>query len=114
METYQIYHNPKCSKSRETLELLKAEGVNPEIIEYLKKPLTKLELLDLLTKLNSEPKSLVRTKESIFKENNFNIETSEAVAELIAQHPNLMERPVVVKGNNAVLGRPPQNVKSLL
>tara|TARA_B100001248_G_scaffold148645_1_gene111574 strand:+ start:122 stop:469 length:348 start_codon:yes stop_codon:yes gene_type:complete len=114
MSNYQIYHNPKCSKSRETLELLKAQGVEPEVIEYLERPLTELEILELLKKLDSEPQSLVRTKEDTFKKNSFDIETSEAIAKLIAQYPELMERPVVVKGHRAVLGRPPQNVGCLL
>lgn len=113
MPNYQIYHNPKCRKSRETLELLKSEGIEPEVIEYLKNPLTESEVLNLLKKLGSEPKSFVRTKEDLFKKNNFNVETSEAIAKVIAQHPKLMERPVVVRGNKAVLGRPPENVKSL-
>lgn len=113
MSKYLIYHNPKCSKSRQTLELLKAEGIEPEVIEYLKNPLQKTELLELLKKLNSEPKSLVRVKEDVFKANNFNIETPEAIAEVLVTHPSLMERPVVVKGNKAVLGRPPENIKEL-
>ena len=80
MSEFKIYHNPKCSKSRETLELLRSKGIEPEVIEYLKKPLTELEVLELLKKLNSEPQTLVRTKEDIFKENKFNIETKESIA----------------------------------
>ena len=114
MSKYQIYHNPKCSKSRQTLELLKAEGIEPEVIEYLKTPLKESEVLDLLKKMDAEPQALVRTKEDIYKENKFNIDTAEAIAKVIAKHPKLMERPVVVKGNQAVLGRPPENIKNLL
>lgn len=113
MSEYLIYHNPQCSKSRETLEILRNQGIEPEIREYLKKPLTESEALMLLKKLNLEPQSLVRTKEDLFKNSNFNIQTAEAVAEVIAKYPKLMERPVVVKGNRAVIGRPPQNVKEL-
>ncbi len=113
MSKYQIYHKPKCIKSRKTLELLKAEGIEPEVIEYLKSPLSEDKLLEILKILDSEPKTLVRTKESLFKENDFSIDTPEEIAKTIAQNPKLMERPLVVKGNQAVLGRPPENVKSL-
>ncbi len=114
MSKYQIYHNPRCSKSRQTLELLESNGIEPEVIEYLKNPLSESEVLALLGKLNSNPQSLVRTKEDVFKENNFDIDSAEAIAKVIAKHPKLMERPVVVKGDQAVLGRPPENIKSLL
>lgn len=114
MSNYQIYHNPKCSKSRQTLELLKSEGIEPEVIEYLKTPLSEADLMELLGKLDTEPKKLVRTKEALFKENNFSIDTPEQIAKTIAEHPKLMERPVVVSGNRAVLGRPPENIKALL
>ena len=114
MSNVQIYHNPKCSKSRQTLELLRLEGIEPEIIEYLKTPLTESGLLALVRKIDTEPKSLVRTKEDIFKQGNFDIDSAESIAKVLAENPKLMERPVVVKGDKAVLGRPPENVKSLL
>ncbi|MBC87141.1 MAG: arsenate reductase (glutaredoxin) [Bdellovibrionaceae bacterium] len=113
MSEYQIYHNPRCSKSRETLELLTSHGIEPKIIEYLKTPPSETEILELLEKLESSPASLVRVKEDLFKDNAFKIETNEEIARLIAKHPQLMERPLVVKGHRAVLGRPPLQVETL-
>ena len=114
MAEYIIYHNPRCSKSRETLNLLEEAGVNPTVVEYLKNPLSKSEVLDLLEKFGGEPQAFVRTKEAVFKENDIAIESKEQIAEAITNHPVLMERPLVVKGSKAVFGRPPENVRELL
>ena len=114
MSEYRIYHNPKCSKSRQTLELLKEHGIEPQIIEYLKEPLTEAQVTELINILDAEPTALVRTKEDLFKENKPSIESPQDIAKAIAKYPKLMERPVVVRGKKAVLGRPPENIKKLM
>ncbi len=111
----KIYHNPRCSKSRETLNLIREKGIEPEIIEYLKTVPTTEELKQLLAKLNLEAEQIVRRTEAYYKENlkgkSF---TNEEWIQLLIENPKLIERPIVVKGNKAVLGRPPQNVIELL
>lgn len=110
-----IYHNPRCRKSRETLEILREGGVEPEIVEYLKDPLTVDELRTLVDKLRIDAFDLIRKGESIYKEEYKGKDLSEEEWLLaMAENPVLMERPVVVKGDKAVLGRPPENVKALL
>lgn len=111
MEKFTIYHNPRCSKSRETLLLLEQNGIQPTIIEYLKDPLKETQLLELMETL--EPASLVRTKEEKYLELRFKLDDKKTVAKELARHPELLERPIVVKGKKAVIGRPPENVKSL-
>jgi len=110
-----IYHNPRCSKSRDTLALIKGEGVEPEVIEYLKTPPTKEELRGLLKKLGLKAEQLVRKGEDIYKQKF----AGKALADdqwldALAKNPVLIERPIVVKGAKAVLGRPPENVLALL
>jgi arsenate reductase len=114
MSEITIYHNPKCSKSRQTLQLLNDNGVEPTIVEYLKSPLSKGDVIDLISKYNGEHTDLVRTKEEDFKQNTPDISSSEGVAAAIEQFPKLLERPIVVKGDVAVIGRPPENVMKLL
>lgn len=109
-----IYHNPRCSKSRQTVELLKTRGVNFKIIEYLKNPLNESELKELLEILQEERHFLVRKKETLFKELNPPIKNSAEIAKLLAKHPQLMERPLVVNNNKATLGRPPESVLEIL
>ena len=110
-----IYHNPRCRKSRETLEIIKNGGVDPEIVEYLKEPLTVDQLRELVDMLDIDAHDLIRTGESIYKEEYKGKELSDEEWLLaMAENPVLMERPVVVKGKKAVLGRPPENVKELL
>src|SRR5262245_58479966 len=106
-----IYHNPKCSKSRATLELLRGHGVEPKIIEYLKTPPTAAELKALLAKLGMRPEQLVRKGEEIYREKYAGKSLSDAqwIDAMIAD-PILIERPIVVSGARAVLGRPPENV----
>ncbi|MCB0406656.1 MAG: arsenate reductase (glutaredoxin) [Bdellovibrionales bacterium] len=113
MNSIKIFHNPKCSKSRQTLELLKLQGVEPVVIEYLKKPLSKAELLQVLDIFEGDPMELVRTKEDLFVELNSKIETKEQIANILADYPQLMERPLVIKNKKAVLGRPPEKILSL-
>jgi arsenate reductase len=111
----KIYHNPRCSKSRETLKLIKDAGVDVEIIEYLNAIPTVKELESVLMKLNLKPKDIIRTSEPIYKEkfknSNFN---NDEWLKIMVEYPKLIERPIVVKGNKAILGRPPQNVIELL
>ncbi|MBT4763199.1 MAG: arsenate reductase (glutaredoxin) [Bdellovibrionaceae bacterium] len=114
MSNIVIYHNPKCSKSRQTLELLKSKGVEPEVVEYLKNPLNEFELKSILQKLGGDGKQLVRVKEEVFKETKPSIDSHEEIVKVLAKFPKLMERPLVVSAERAVLGRPPENVLELL
>lgn len=110
----KIYHNPRCRKSRETLVLIQEAGVEPEIIEYLKDPPTTAELDDILKKLGMEPQQLFRTGEAEYKELKLKgreLSRQEAIR-ILVEHPKLIERPIVVMGRKAVLGRPPENVKA--
>ncbi|MCB1172596.1 MAG: arsenate reductase (glutaredoxin) [Leptospiraceae bacterium] len=109
-----IYHNPRCSKSRETLQLLRTLSDQIEVIEYLKEPLDQQTLQGLLGKLKLKAGDIIRQKEAVFKENYKGrpLTESECLAALVA-HPVLLERPIVVRGRKAVLGRPPENVRSL-
>jgi len=110
-----IYHNPRCRKSRETLDLLKTNGVEPQIINYLEEPLTEKDLKALLKKLNINAGQLLRKNEKEFKEHYRGRELSEKEAMgAMVRFPKLMERPIVVSGDKAVIGRPPENVLELL
>jgi len=109
-----IYHNPRCRKSRETLEIIKQNGLEPEIVDYLKEPLSEAQLKEVLAMLKIEAKDLIRKGEAVFKEKYKGKELSEDQwIKAMIENPKLMERPIVVKGNKAVLGRPPENVKEL-
>jgi len=113
--TVRIYHNPRCTKSRETLALLREHGVEPEIVEYLKTPPTAAEVEDLLAKLGVEPHALLRTKEEPYARLKLSAKSTAAeVAKAIAREPVLLERPVVVAGKRAAIGRPPENVLGIL
>ena len=109
-----IYHNPRCSKSRETLALLRARGIEPTIVEYLHAPPTAELLRTLLAKLRLRARQLVRDKEVAWAECGLEGVDDEAriIAALIA-HPALLERPIVVRGTRAVIGRPPSNIEQL-
>ena len=116
MKKVVLYHNPNCSKSRTTLELLEERELAPEIVEYLKTPLGPDHLTALIDQLDAEPAALVR-KDKHFKELGLDpgpYTTAEAVVELLAAHPRLMERPVAVHEGRAVIGRPPENVLALI
>ena len=111
-----IYHNPRCSKSRQTLELLRTHGVEPEIELYLESPLDAQAITDLLDKLVIGAAQLVRRSEQDFKDNNLgraDITEDELIAAMV-KYPKLIERPIVVSGDRAVLGRPPENILELL
>lgn len=111
----KIYHNPRCSKSRQGLAILQEANQNPEIIEYIKNPVSFEELSDLIKKLNIPAIDLVRKNEAIWKQEFKNKELSESqIIEAMVSHPKLIERPIAVKGDKAVIGRPPENFKSLI
>ena len=111
-----IYHNPRCSKSRQTLALIEEKGIEPEIILYLEATPSKEELVDLLKKLGIGPRALLRKGEDAYKENNLKDESlsDNALIDFMIQFPKLIERPIVVNGSKAVLGRPPENVLEIL
>lgn len=110
-----IYHNPRCSKSRQALALLEERGIEPEVVEYLKTPPTKAELKALLAKLGLTPEQVVRTGEDIYKKKYRGRElTDEQWLDALAENPILLERPIVVKGGRAVLGRPPEKVLEII
>ncbi len=111
----KIYHNPRCSKSRQTLQLIEDKGVSVEVIKYLEDVPTKEELVTILEKLGMKPLQLIRKGEAIYKENFKGKElTNEQWIEAMVAHPKLIERPIVLKGDKAVLGRPPENVLDLI
>ena len=109
-----IYHNPRCSKSRQTLELLRDH--DPVVIDYLKEPPSVEELERILKMLGLQPRELMRKKEPIYRD--LNLDNPEldraALLKAMAEHPNLIERPIVIKGAKAALGRPPENVLDIL
>ena len=111
----KIYHNPRCQKSRETLQILQEAGKDVEIIEYLKTPPTASELKTIIAQLGIKPEKLIRKGEAIFKENyKGKTFTDEEWIDIMVKNPILIERPIVIKDGKAVLGRPPENVKGLL
>ncbi len=115
MTEVTIYHNPRCSKSRETLKLLQSRGIAPNIRLYLETPLTITELKTLLTQLGCPVRDLMRTKEARYRELGLDqVQTEDTLLKAICDNPILMERPVVVRGDQAVIGRPPENVLALL
>ncbi len=115
MSNIQIWHNPKCSKSRATLKLLEERGVDLEIIKYLETPHTKEDIKNLLSILNITPRELMRTKEDIYKELNLKDEKSdEKLIEAMIKHPKLIERPIVIRNQKAAIGRPIENIIELL
>ncbi len=111
----KIYHNPRCTKSRQTLAILEEKNANFEIVEYLKDIPSKSELQDLLQKLNIPAEKLIRKGEPAFKENfKGKSLTEEEWIDAMINFPKLIERPIVIQGDKAVLGRPPENVLELL
>lgn len=117
MTNITIYHNPRCSKSRETLELIRAVGREPEIILYLQNPPSLETLETLCDRLGKEPLDIIRTKEARFVELGLSKNDQRPRMEwlaLVHENPILLERPIVTKENRAVIGRPPQNVWELL
>lgn len=116
MTELTLYHNPNCSTSRHALAEVEAAGVDAEVVQYLKTPLSAAELLDLMDKLEDPPADLVR-KDGFFKEQGLvegDYADPKAVAALLEQHPRLMQRPVLVKGDHAIIGRPKDRVPEFL
>lgn len=111
-----IYHNPRCSKSRQTLALLREHGVEPTVVEYLKTPPSREELDRLLNLLDMAPRDLMRRKEAEYKDLGLADEalTRDQLLRAMHEHPRLIERPIVVHGERAALGRPPEQVLEIL
>ena len=114
-KTY-IYHNPRCSKSRETLALLETQHQNIEIIDYLKSPPTEEALTQVLQQLDMSPRELLRRNETLYKGLNLADEnlSDQQLISIMCNHPKLIERPIVIKNNQAMIGRPPEAVLSIL
>ena len=111
-----IFHNPRCSKSRQTLQLLLDKGIEPRIVEYLETPPDAATLNAILTQLDMEPRDLMRRKEPEYQALNLadpNL-SREALIQAMVEHPTLMERPIVLVNKKAALGRPPENVLEIL
>ena len=115
MGAITIFHNPKCSKSRETLELLRGRGIEPRIVEYLKTPPTAAELAAIVKRLGIRPESLVRKGEEVYKARYAGKSLTDAEwIEALVRDPILIERPIVVAGGRAAIGRPPESILALL
>ncbi|MGH8175551.1 MAG: arsenate reductase (glutaredoxin) [Steroidobacter sp.] len=115
MAEFTIYHNPKCTKSRAALALLEERGLKPEVIEYLKTPPSSAELREVVRRLGIRPKELVRKGEEIYKEKYAGKTLSDAQwIEAMVRDPILIERPIVITGERAAIGRPTENVQELL
>ena len=111
-----IYHNPRCSKSRQTLQLLNDNNINPEVVEYLKTPLNADELTNIINMLGVSVREIIRTSEQDYKDRNLkNPDLSDdELLNAIVEAPKLMQRPIVVNGNKAAIGRPPEDVLGIL
>ena len=112
-----IYHNPRCSKSRQTLALIEENGHKPQVIEYLKTPPAENTLQELIASLGFQSaRELMRTKEEIYKELNLSDESLQEadLVKSMAEHPKLIERPIVITDKGSCLGRPPENVLAIL
>jgi len=116
MTTLTIYHNPRCSKSRQTLQLLQENDQDPEIVQYLKTPLNKQQLQQLVKLLDCSVRDIIRTSEAEYKENNLADESlsDQQLLDAIVETPKLMQRPIVVSGNKAAIGRPPEDVLKII
>jgi arsenate reductase len=116
MSDLMLYHNPRCSKSRSALELLQARGLTPEVVLYLETPPDAAQLRDVLSKLGIGARQLLRTGEDAYKQLNLadqSLSDEQLIAAMV-DHPKLIERPILVAGDKAVIGRPPENVLELL
>jgi arsenate reductase len=110
-----IYHNPRCTKSRETLALIRESGIEPRVVEYLKTPPSEGDLAAIVQKLRITPERLVRKNEALFVEKYAGKKLTDMQwLEAMARDPILIERPIVIRGDEAAIGRPPENVKRLL
>ncbi len=111
-----IYHNPRCSKSRSSLQLLEEQGVQAEVVEYLKTPPSKKQLKEILNMLGLKPRQLMRTHEAEYKENNLADEslTDAQLIDAMVKFPKLIERPIVISNGKAAIGRPPEKILEIL
>ena len=117
LSSVKIYHNPRCSKSRQTCSILDEQGVDYQVIEYLEHPPSASELKKILRMLDKHPLEIIRTGEKLFKELGLTKKDQRSDDEwikLMASNPKLIERPIVVKGNKAAMGRPPESVLDIL
>jgi len=111
----QLYHNPRCGKSREALQYLKDKGKEPDIILYLQNPPTFDELKELIRKLKINPTELIRKKEKIFIENySSSLLSDDEWIKVMTKHPILIERPIIISGNKAVIGRPKERIDEVI
>ena len=109
----QIFHNPRCSKSRATLNIIIENNIKPSITLYLENPLSEEEIRIIIKKLDTTANNIIRKNEEIYKKLNLKDANEETLIKKISENPILLERPIVVKGNKAIIGRPPENVKIL-
>ena len=111
-----IYHNPKCSKSRKALEIIRGKNIEPTIILYLASKLSKTEVKNLLAKLGLPIRDILRTEEDEYKNNNLNNDNlgDDELIDFLIKFPKLLERPIVIKNSKAVIGRPPENILNFL
>ena len=111
-----IYHNPRCSKSRQSLQILNDNGVDVEVVEYLKQPPDFKTLEHILNLLGLEPRDLMRQQEDSYTENNLSDDqlSREALIQAMVEHPKLIERPIVIRDGKAIIGRPPQRILEIL
>ncbi|MCK8516086.1 arsenate reductase (glutaredoxin) [Methylonatrum kenyense] len=116
MMQWKIYHNPRCSKSRQALQILRDRGIEPQIIEYLKNPPSATEVLELMGKVPGPTRDLLRTGDTAFRESGIDPDSADtaALAEAVSREPRLLQRPIVVHGQRAVVARPPEALQSLL
>lgn len=115
MQEIQIWHNPKCSKSRAAMELLENKNIDASVVKYLEQTPTKEQLIDVLKKLNMKASQLLRTGEDIYKNLNLKDENDEEIIiEAMVENPILIERPIIIKGESAVIARPIENLEELL
>ena len=115
MQNIQIWHNPKCSKSRAAMELLENKNIDANVVEYLKQIPTKEQIKDVLKKLRISAKELLRTGEDVYKELNLKDENDEEkLINIMVENPILIERPIIIKGDIAVIARPIENLEELL
>tara|TARA_B100000029_G_scaffold440076_1_gene457039 strand:- start:212 stop:562 length:351 start_codon:yes stop_codon:yes gene_type:complete len=116
MNDFIIYHNPRCSKSRQTLEILNEHGVNTEIVLYLENPPSEEEIALILNKLGLGARDAIRKGEDEYKLLNLKDQSlsEKELINFMSENPKLIERPIVIKGNKAIIGRPPENVLSII
>ena len=116
MSKTQIYHNPRCSKSRQTLQILNEQGVETDIVEYLKQPPDFKTLQQLLSMLGIGPRDLMRTNEDIYKQLHLDRSdlSDDELVQAMVDNPKLIERPIVIRAGKAIIGRPPEKVLELL